>query len=113
MRARNFRKCTNFDKTARCSEGVIARSFHGRYHNEKKNYQPTYSPDGKEIAYIENRMTLKIYNIESKQTRTLLTDKELFSMRDNDQYFQWSPDSKWIMFDYAVPGIATPLRIRT
>jgi Tol biopolymer transport system component len=75
--------------------------------NEKESYQPTYSPDEKEIAYIENRMTLKIYNIESKQTRTLLTDKELFSMRDNDQYFQWSPDSKWILFDYAVPGIAS------
>jgi len=74
--------------------------------NEKENYQPLYSPDGKEIAYIENRMTLKIYNIASKQSRTLLTDKELFSMGDNDQYFQWSPDSKWILFDYAVPGIA-------
>jgi tricorn protease len=74
--------------------------------NEKENYQPVYSPDGKEIAYIENRMTLRIYNIASKQTRTLLTDKELFSMGDNDQYFQWSPDSKWILFDYAIPGIA-------
>lgn len=74
--------------------------------NEKENYQPVYSPDGKEIAYIENRMTLKIYNIASKQSRTLLTDKELFSMGDNDQYFQWSPDSKWILFDYSVPGIA-------
>ena len=74
--------------------------------NEKENYQPVYSPDGKEIAYIENRMNLKIYNIASKQSRTILTDKELFSMGDNDQYFQWSPDNKWILFDYAVPGIA-------
>jgi Tol biopolymer transport system component/C-terminal processing protease CtpA/Prc len=74
--------------------------------NDKENYQPVYSPDGKEIAYIENRMTLKIYNIASKQSRVLLTDKELFSMGDNDQYFQWSPDSKWILFDYSVPGIS-------
>ncbi len=74
--------------------------------NEKENYQPVYSPDGKEIAYIENRMNLKIYNIASKQSRTILTDKELFSMGDNDQYFQWSPDNKWILFDYSVPGIA-------
>ena len=74
--------------------------------NEKENYQPVYSPDGKEIAFIENRMTLKIYTIASKQSRTILTDKELFSMGDNDQYFQWSPDSKWILFDYSVPGIA-------
>ncbi len=74
--------------------------------NDKENYQPAYSPDGKEIAYIENRMTLKVLNLESKQARTLLTDKELFSMRDNDQYFQWSPDGKWILFNYSVPGIA-------
>jgi tricorn protease len=74
--------------------------------NDKPNYQPAYSPDGKEIAYIENRMTLKILNLETKQARTLLTEKELFSNRDTDQYFQWSPDGKWILFDYSVPGIA-------
>lgn len=75
--------------------------------NANENYQPSYSPDGKEIAFIENRMTLKIFNKGSKQTRTILTDKELFSMRDNDQYFQWSPDGKWFLFDYSVPGIAS------
>ncbi len=75
--------------------------------NEKENYQPSYSPDGKEIAFIEDRMTLKIYNKASKQTRTILTEKELFSMRDNDQYFQWSPDGKWLLFDYSLPGIAS------
>jgi hypothetical protein len=56
--------------------------------NEKENYQTLYSPDGREVAFIENRMTLKILHLESKQTRTLLTDKELFSNRDCDQYFQ-------------------------
>ncbi|MBU1819901.1 MAG: PDZ domain-containing protein [Bacteroidetes bacterium] len=74
--------------------------------NGKENYQPVYSPDGKEIAYIEDRMTLKILNLATKKTRTILTDQELFSSRDNDQYFEWSPDSKWILFDYSVPGIA-------
>ena len=74
--------------------------------NDKENYQPEYSPDGKQIAYIEDRMTLKVYDIESKQSRTLLTSKELFSSRDMDQYFQWSPDSRWILFDYSVPGFA-------
>ena len=32
--------------------------------NEQQNYQPLYSPDGKEIAYIEDRNTLKILNLE-------------------------------------------------
>ncbi|MCC9135094.1 S41 family peptidase [Pontibacter silvestris] len=74
--------------------------------NENQNYQPQYSPDGKEIAFIENRATLKVYNVASKQVRTLLTTNELFSMRDNDQYFTWSPDNKWLLFEYSEPGFA-------
>lgn len=74
--------------------------------NEHQNTQPAYSPDGREVAYIEDRMTLKILNLETKKTRVLLTDRELFSMRDNDQYFRWSPDGRWILFEYAVPGFA-------
>ncbi|MEP7317814.1 MAG: S41 family peptidase, partial [Panacibacter sp.] len=72
--------------------------------NDKENYEPQYSPDGKEVAFIENRTSLKIYNLASKQVRTLLTAKELFSMGDNDQYFQWSPDGKWMLFQYAEEG---------
>jgi len=74
--------------------------------NEHENYQPSYSPDGKLLAYIENRMTLKVLDVATKQAKTLLTDQHLFSMGDHDQYFQWSPDSQWILFDYAVPGTA-------
>ncbi|WP_207434741.1 S41 family peptidase [Sabulibacter ruber] len=74
--------------------------------NDKENYQPQFSPDGKEIAFVEDRMTLKVYNIKDKQVRTLLTTNELFSMRDNDQYFTWSPDSKWISFEFSEPGFA-------
>ena len=44
-----------------------------------ENYQPQASPDGKQIAYIEDRMTLKVYDVATKQTRTLLTDQHLFS----------------------------------
>ncbi|GAA4295095.1 S41 family peptidase [Nibribacter koreensis] len=74
--------------------------------NDKENYQPEFSPDGKEIAFVEDRMTLKVYNLASKQVRTLLTTNELFSMSDNDQYFTWSPDSKWLSFEFSEPGFA-------
>jgi Tol biopolymer transport system component/C-terminal processing protease CtpA/Prc len=74
--------------------------------NAQENYQPAYSPDGKEISFIEDRNKLRIYNIATGKTRTLLNEEQLFSMGDNDQYIRWSPDSKWILFDYAVPGIA-------
>ncbi|WP_018478690.1 S41 family peptidase [Pontibacter roseus] len=74
--------------------------------NGKENYDPKYSPDGKEIAFLEDRMTLKVLNLATKQVRTLLTTQELFSMRDNDQYFTWSPDGKWLLFEYSEPGFA-------
>jgi tricorn protease len=72
----------------------------------KECYQPQVSPDGKEVAFIEDRNNLRVYNRETKQSRTLLTIKELFSNADADQYFRWSPDSRWILFNYDVPGIA-------
>ncbi len=74
--------------------------------NAHESYEPQYSPDGKQIAYIEDRMTLKVYDVATRQARTLLTDQHLFSMGDHDQFFQWSPDSQWLLFDYAVPGMA-------
>ena len=68
-----------------------------------QNTQPVFSPDGKEVAYIEDRNNLRVLNLATKQTRTLLTDEEIFG--DNHR-FEWSPDSKWILFDLDVPGIA-------
>ncbi|HSJ67145.1 MAG TPA: S41 family peptidase [Anditalea sp.] len=68
--------------------------------NEHDNYLPEMSPDGKKLAYIENRRTLKVLDLESKNTVTLLTPGELFHMQDGDQYFTWSPDSKWLLASY-------------
>ena len=74
--------------------------------NPNNCYQPLFSPDGKELAFIENRMTLKIWNKENGQFRTILGQDHLFAMGENDQYFAWSPDNKWLIFDYSVPGSA-------
>ncbi len=74
--------------------------------NEHENTQPEYSPDGKEIAYVEDRTTLRVFSVDSKQTRTILTSKEVAPQGDGDHYYQWSPDGKWILFDYSVPGLA-------
>ncbi|HMP30499.1 MAG TPA: peptidase S41, partial [Saprospiraceae bacterium] len=68
--------------------------------NDNENYMPKISPDGKKIAFIENRRTLKVYTLASKSFSTLLTSNELFHMGDGDQYFNWSPDSKWLLASY-------------
>jgi tricorn protease len=66
---------------------------------EKEEYQPKYSPDGKEIAYIEERNILRVYNVASKETRTVLPEGHNYSYSDGDWDFQWSPDSKWLIMD--------------
>jgi Tol biopolymer transport system component len=69
--------------------------------NELDNYLPEISPDGKKMAFVEDRRTLKVMDLESKETVTLLTPEELFHMRDGDQYFRWSPDSKWLLASWS------------
>lgn len=68
--------------------------------NENDNYQPKISPNGKEVAYIENRTSLKVFNIDSKTSRTIMSSDKLIYMSDGDQYFTWSPDSKWLLVEY-------------
>jgi Tol biopolymer transport system component/C-terminal processing protease CtpA/Prc len=65
-----------------------------------EEFQPAFSPDGKEIAYLEERTTVKVFNIASKQSRTVLDGALNYSYADGDQYFKWSPDSKWLLVDY-------------
>lgn len=66
-----------------------------------EEYQPKFSPDGKEVAYVADRNILKVYNLASKQTRILLPEGRNHSYADGDWDFNWSPDSKWIISDDA------------
>jgi Tol biopolymer transport system component/C-terminal processing protease CtpA/Prc len=67
-----------------------------------EEYQPTFSPDGKEVAYLEDRVTLKVVNLATRQTRTILTAEHNYSYSDGDQYYQWSPDGKWFLVQFGL-----------
>jgi Tol biopolymer transport system component/C-terminal processing protease CtpA/Prc len=64
-----------------------------------EEFQPKYSPDGKEIAYVEERNILKVYNIASKQSRIVLPKGRNYSYSDGDWNFDWSPNSQWLVSD--------------
>jgi Tol biopolymer transport system component/C-terminal processing protease CtpA/Prc len=66
---------------------------------EKQEFQPVFSPDGKEVAYVEERNILRVYNISSKKSRTLLPEGNNFSYSDGDWEFAWSPDGKYLVTD--------------
>lgn len=68
--------------------------------NGEETFQPKFSPDGKEVAFIENRTTIKVINVESKKIRTVMDGQYNYSYADGDQYFTWSPDSKWLLVEF-------------
>ncbi len=66
--------------------------------------QPAYSPDGKSVAYIENRGSLKAIDVKTKAVRKLLDGRYQYSYSDGDLWFQWSPDSRWLLSNYIGQG---------
>ena len=52
---------------------------------------PEYSPDGKEIAFVENRNVLKVYNIATKEVRQITDGTQHYGSIG----YEWSPDGKW------------------
>ncbi|WP_422356195.1 S41 family peptidase [Roseivirga pacifica] len=69
--------------------------------NEVDNYMPQFSPDGKKMAYIADRRNLKVRDVDNGNEVALMTEDDLFHMRDGDKYFTWSPDSKWLLVDWS------------
>ncbi len=62
--------------------------------------QPDYSPDGKKVAFLENRTELRVIDLDTKAVTTALDGRYNYSYTDGDLSFQWSPDSRWLLTDY-------------
>ena len=64
-------------------------------------FQPAYSPDGKKIAFLEDRTALRVIDADGgKKATTALDGKYNYSYTDGDVSFEWSPDSRWLLADY-------------
>jgi tricorn protease len=71
---------------------------------DHETFQPHYSPDGNEVAYLEERTNLKVINLKSKEIRTIMDSTHNYSYTDGDQWYQWSPDGKWFLLKFLDHG---------
>lgn len=71
---------------------------------DQTSFQPMFSPDGKKVAYLENRTTLRVIDLKSQKINTALEGKFNYSYSDGDQSFAWSPDSRWLLTEYIGVG---------
>ncbi|MCR4922018.1 MAG: PDZ domain-containing protein [Bacteroidaceae bacterium] len=60
---------------------------------------PKYSPDGKKLAFIEDRIKLKVVDLKTKNI-TQVTDGSKWYSQDGGFDFEWSPDGKWFVLSY-------------
>ena len=67
--------------------------------DKSEKQSPKFSPDGKEVAFLQDRSKLMVYNIESKKLRQI-TDGRYQQESDGSIDYQWSPDSKWFTLAY-------------
>lgn len=66
----------------------------------KPSFDPKFSPNGEEIAFLRDRTSIVVLNLKSKRERVVMDGKYNYSYADGDQWFEWSPDGKWIVTDY-------------
>ena len=74
------------------------------YRSDRTAQQPAFSPDGKKVAFLEDRTELKVIDLDTKKVTTALDGKYNYSYTDGDISFEWSPDSRWFLIDYIGEG---------
>ena len=67
-------------------------------------FQPSVSPDGKLLAYLKDRTAVAVMELKSGKERILLDRNVNYSYVDGDQYFEWSPDSRYLLCNYQANG---------
>lgn len=60
---------------------------------------PKFSPDGKRVAFIQDRTKLMTVDLATKQICEV-TDGSRWYDQEGQFGFEWSPDGKWFVLDY-------------
>ena len=61
---------------------------------------PKYSPDGKKLAFIEDRTKLKVVDLKTKKV-TQVTDGSKWYVQDEGGFeYEWSPDGNWFVLSF-------------
>ncbi len=77
------------------NERRLARTLHRETirltDDEAAQWTPRFSPDGEQIAFVEEQGTLCIMDADGSDPRTLVENW-------SDLFFSWSPDSRWLLY---------------
>jgi len=62
----------------------------------KMAWEPTWSPDGKYIAFVDDKVRIRVVDMESEEVRT--ADTGTTNLERGSMGLTWSPDSKWLAY---------------
>jgi tricorn protease len=65
--------------------------------NDRETFQPRYSPDGKKVAFLEERNTLRVVDLDTEAIHTVVEGEYQYSYSYGEYWFDWSPDGKWFL----------------
>ena len=65
----------------------------------RERFAPQYSPDGKELAFVEDRTKLMVMDLKTKKVRQI-TDGKYHYRTDESFTYTWSPDGKWFALEF-------------
>lgn len=83
----------NFPNATQIEEEILLPS------SSVERCYPRFSPDGTEIAFIENRTKLMVMDVKSKKVRQITDGSTWYSTGGGFSY-EWSPDGKWFTLTF-------------
>lgn len=83
----NFPNATTIEEEVLLPSTTVERTY------------PQFSPDGKELAFIEDRNRLMVVDLATKKVRQVTDGSTWYSTGGGFNY-QWSPDGKWFALEF-------------